>query len=117
MSHDIFSDVSNFMQACGQSVIIANEPQANMYVTLITEELEELQLAKSEVAQLDAVCDLIWVLTGFALSKGWKLQDAWDEVTRSNMDKVGPDGKVVRRDDGKILKPEGWTGPQLESFV
>ena len=116
MSYDVISNVADFMSACGQSTIIANEPQADLYVKLITEELEELQLAKSEVAQLDAVCDLIWVLTGFALSKGWKLQDAWDEVTRSNMDKIGPDG-VTRRADGKILKPEGWTGPQLELFV
>jgi predicted HAD superfamily Cof-like phosphohydrolase len=43
---------------------------------------------------------------------------AWDEVLRSNMAKVDPlSGKVRRREDGKILKPEGWKPPNLTKFV
>jgi predicted HAD superfamily Cof-like phosphohydrolase len=43
---------------------------------------------------------------------------AWEEVKRSNLDKIDYEtGKVIRRADGKILKPEGWTPPNLESFV
>jgi predicted HAD superfamily Cof-like phosphohydrolase len=50
--------------------------------------------------------------------KGYDVQKAWDEVLRSNMAKVDRvTGKVNRREDGKILKPEGWTPPDLTKFV
>ena len=42
--------------------------------------------------------------------------DAFNEVHRSNMAKL-VDGKVIRRDDGKVLKPEGWQPPQLAQFL
>jgi predicted HAD superfamily Cof-like phosphohydrolase len=42
--------------------------------------------------------------------------DAFNEVHRSNMAKL-VDGKVLRRDDGKVLKPEGWQPPQLAQFL
>ena len=46
------------------------------------------------------------------------VQALWDEVLRSNMSKVDPEtGRVRRRADGKILKPEGWKSPDLESIL
>ena len=42
--------------------------------------------------------------------------DAFNEVHRSNMAKL-VDGKVIRREDGKVLKPEGWQPPQLAQFL
>ena len=50
--------------------------------------------------------------------KGYDVAGAWNEVMRSNMAKVDRQtSKVKRREDGKILKPEGWTPPDLTKFV
>ncbi len=65
----------------------------------------------------DAIADLIYVLIGTALEFGIPLERVWREVQRTNMAKVGPDGKVQRREDGKILKPEGWSPPDIEKAV
>jgi predicted HAD superfamily Cof-like phosphohydrolase len=46
------------------------------------------------------------------------MDDGWKEVIRSNMAKVDPEtGFVKKRADGKILKPEGWTPPDLASLI
>jgi predicted HAD superfamily Cof-like phosphohydrolase len=62
--------------------------------------------------------DMIWVILGFCYMKGYDVSGAWNEVARSNLCKINPEtGKVNKRADGKVLKPEGWTPPQLEQFV
>ena len=112
-----FDDVKKFMVACDQTVDHSNPDQRLLYIELITEELKELQEAQDDAAALDAVCDLIWVLTGYTYSCGWDIGRAWGEVARSNMDKIMPDGKVHKRADGKVQKPEGWRGPDLKDCV
>jgi predicted HAD superfamily Cof-like phosphohydrolase len=58
------------------------------------------------------------VCAGALLSRKWDCHGGWAEVVRSNMAKVDPvTGKVIKRADGKILKPEGWTPPQLAQFT
>ena len=52
-----------------------------------------------------------------AESKGWDFNKAWEIVHHANMSKVGEDGKVHYREDGKVLKPKGWTPPNLEHLV
>jgi predicted HAD superfamily Cof-like phosphohydrolase len=50
--------------------------------------------------------------------KGYKVDEAWAEVARSNLAKIDPTtGKVTKRADGKVLKPEGWTPPNLTPFI
>ena len=87
----------------------------------IAEEYDEFCHAlvmRDDVEQLDACMDMIWVILGFCHMKGFDVTGAWDEVMRSNMAKVDrKTGKVIRREDGKILKPEGWTPPDLTKFV
>jgi predicted HAD superfamily Cof-like phosphohydrolase len=62
--------------------------------------------------------DMIWVILGFCYMKGYNVKGAWDEVARSNLSKINPEtGKVIKRQDGKVLKPDGWTPPQLEQFT
>jgi predicted HAD superfamily Cof-like phosphohydrolase len=62
--------------------------------------------------------DMIWVILGFCKMKGYDVDAAWAEVARSNLAKIDPTtGKVVKRPDGKVLKPEGWTPPALDKFV
>ena len=130
-------DQAKFMTACGQTVGTFNPTQARLYVRLVDEEAWETHIAKeklwghdesnlptakqldAKVAELtDGLIDLIVVSLGALHSLGVDVNAAWDEVHRSNMAKVDPHtGKVERRADGKILKPEGWTPPDLLSVV
>lgn len=64
----------------------------------------------------DAIVDLIYFTVGMALEMGLPIDKVWAEVQRANMDKF-PAGKVVRRPDGKILKPEGWRPPNNEEII
>ena len=116
-----FEEQAFFMQACGQTTHGANHQQSMMYSDLIEEERKEMmdaRLANDEIEEFDAVLDQIVVLIGYGLSRGWPMNEGWAEVVRSNMAKIDPKtGTVLRRADGKILKPEGWTPPDLDSLL
>jgi len=91
---------------------------------LVAEETKEMLkglVLRDLVEVADGIVDAIYVLVGTALEFGLPMQALWDEVQRSNMAKavLQPDGsfKVVRRADGKILKPEGWTPPDIEGVL
>lgn len=118
---NIFKDQTAFMTACDQSVDTYNEAQYNMYVALIHEEFEELKEAieaNDRVEQLDALLDLIVVTVGAINSLGADGEGGWNEVIRSNMSKVdAATGKVIKRADGKVLKPDSFSPPDLTSFV
>ena len=73
------------------------------------------QEAKEEI--LDAIADLIYVTIGTAIDFGFDLEGAFEEVQRSNMAKLGEDGKPIFRKDGKILKGPNYKKPDLSSFV
>jgi predicted HAD superfamily Cof-like phosphohydrolase len=116
-----FEEQAFFMRACGQTTRGYNHEQAMMYSELIEEERKEMmdaRLANDAVEEFDAVLDQIVVLMGYGLSRGWPMNEGWAEVVRSNMAKIDPrTGVVLRRADGKILKPEGWTAPDLASLL
>ena len=111
-------DVQIFQTACDQT---PSEENAILYHKLMNEEFNEFLKAyqdKDEVEQLDACMDLIWVTLGYCHMKGYDIRGAWNEVTTSNLWKIDAStGKVIRREDGKILKPEGWTPPDLTKFI
>lgn len=118
-------DVRIFMEACGQEVLnspsyeLANQKQVELYMELIREEFEELKEGhadKNVVEVADACGDLIWVILGLANSLGIPMAPVWHEITQSNMSKT-VDGKVVRRDDGKILKPETYFPPNIQKAL
>lgn len=73
--------------------------------------------AGDEIPILDAICDSIYVLIGLALKMGFDLDKAFLEVHRSNMSKLGADGKPIKREDGKILKGPNFTPPKLDAFI
>jgi predicted HAD superfamily Cof-like phosphohydrolase len=55
---------------------------------------------------------------GAIRAAGWDGEGAWREVMKTNFAKIDPDtGKVRKREDGKVLKPEGWQAPELAQFV
>jgi predicted HAD superfamily Cof-like phosphohydrolase len=111
-------DVMVFQKACDQN---PSQENANLYRNLIVEEFWEFQQAikdNDEVEQLDACMDMIWVILGYCHMKGYKVEAAWNEVARSNLSKIDKQtGKVIKREDGKVLKPENWQPPNLKSFI
>ena len=92
-------------------------------VNLIAEELEELQQAIADndpLEVLDALIDLQYVLDGAFLSFGLHdvKDEAFNEVHRSNMSKLGADGKPIRREsDGKVMKGPNYFKPDLSQFI
>jgi predicted HAD superfamily Cof-like phosphohydrolase len=120
-----FKDVETFLNAVGQNppevVLPADSATSNLYKKLIEEEVKEFweaEAASDDTEMLDACFDMIWVIVGYARSRGWDLDAAWVEGAKSNLSKIDPTtGLVRRREDGKILKPEGWQEPNFEQFV
>jgi predicted HAD superfamily Cof-like phosphohydrolase len=115
-----FEDQKTFMTAADQSVGTMNVAQYLLYYNLIKEEVAELMVAyndEDKVEQLDALVDILVVTIGAIHSMGIDPQEAWDEVMRTNLAKIDyATGKVLKREDGKVLKPEGWTTPNLGRF-
>ena len=117
----VFRDVQVFMNAAGQTTSEDNTEQAQLYKKLIEEEYTEwheaLQ-ANDDVEDIDACFDMIWVIVGFMKSRGWDCEKSWDEGAKSNLSKIDKKtGKVIKREDGKILKPEGWKEPNFKKFM
>jgi len=116
-----FRDQEKFMRACDQSVDSGNTDQFNMYLKLIEEEAEELNQAiinKDKVEMLDALVDILVVTIGAIHSMGADAEGAWKEVMKTNFAKIDKDtGKVRKREDGKVLKPLGWTPPNLKPYL
>ena len=117
----VFDDQAKFMMACGQTVEEENPAQFFLYLKLINEEFHELTQAAeygNEIEIFDALLDIIVVCIGAGHSLGFPMQAGWDEVVRSNMAKVDPvTGTVRRREDGKVIKPDGWIPPALDKLI
>jgi hypothetical protein len=116
-----FEDQESFMVSCDQSVSSYNQNQFDLYVNLIREELQELNEGidnEDNVEKLDALVDILVVTIGAIHSMGANAQGAWDEVMTTNFAKVDAQtGKVRKREDGKVLKPENWQPPNLRPFI
>lgn len=115
---NVFQDQEKFMRACDQTVGEVNYQQKQLYFNLIEEEFNELKSAESSVEELDALIDILVVTVGAIHSAGFDAEGAWNEVMRTNFAKIDPvTGKVRKRQDGKVLKPEGWQPPDLTPYV
>lgn len=116
-----FRDQEKFMRACDQTVDTFNEDQYKLYINLIEEEFKELKdaiAAGDVVEQLDALEDILVVTIGAIHSAGMDGEGGWKEVMKTNFAKIDKEtGKVRKREDGKVLKPMGWTPPELAPFV
>ena len=113
-----FEDIERFGSACDQE---PSEANYKMYLDLIREETDELEEAiqdNDKVEQLDALIDILVVTMGAVRGAGWDGEGAWKEVMDTNFAKIDPTtNKVIKREDGKVLKPEGWKAPQLAQFI
>ena len=113
-----FKDIETFGTACDQP---PSEANYKMYLDLIREETDELEEAiqdNDKVEQLDALIDILVVTMGAVRAAGWDGEGAWKEVMDTNFAKIDPTtNKVIKREDGKVLKPESWKAPQLAQFI
>jgi len=116
-----FRDQEKFMRACDQTTDKPNVEQFKLYVKLMAEESQELAQAMQAADQLetlDALIDILVVTIGAIHSAGFDAEGAWKEVMRTNFAKINKEtGKVNKREDGKVLKPDGWTPPDLTPFI
>ena len=100
-------------------VVIGETPairRPGLRCALIVEEAAETVAAIESgnlVEAIDGMCDLLYVTLGTAVEFGVDLTPFFEEVHRSNMEKVGG----ATRDDGKILKPDGWQKPRIAEML
>ena len=119
---DLFNKLQEWHDATG--VKTADTPRMlpvdryNLRHELMKEENFEYILAENEVEVADALGDMLYILIGTILEHGMqnKIEDIFNEIHRSNMTKV-VDGKVLRRQDGKILKPGTYEAPNLKKIL
>ena len=121
-----FNDVKDFHQAFGQRIgekpelpNVEHSFERGLRKKLLHEEYMEYIAAENEddiVEIADALADIIYIACGTAVSYGIPLDKVFEEVHRSNMAKL-VDGKVLRRADGKVQKPEGWTPPDIAGVL
>jgi len=119
-----FEQVEEFMSTFGQEVrkspeLPKKEEQA-LRVELIEEELSELKegIKNGDIIEIaDALTDILYVTYGAGHTFGINLDKCFAEVQRSNMSKLGKDGKPIYREDGKILKGENYSEPNLSDCI
>ncbi|EAQ99942.1 nucleoside triphosphate pyrophosphohydrolase family protein [Maribacter sp. HTCC2170] len=89
---------------------------------LMDEENKEYFEAANEndlVEVADALGDMLYILCGTILEHGmqYKIEEVFEEIQRSNMSKLGADGKPIYREDGKVLKGPNYFKPNIESIL
>ena len=119
-----FQSVKVFMKTFGQEVKDRAEfPDRKVVLLrydLIKEELDELKQAirdkdMKEVA--DALTDILYVTYGAGHTFGVNLDKCFEEVQRSNMSKLGSDGKPIYNESGKVMKGPNYFKPDLNKFL
>jgi predicted HAD superfamily Cof-like phosphohydrolase len=116
-AHTVQRDVEAFHRAL--DIPVGDSPairRPELRAELIREEARETVEAIERgdlIEAIDGLCDLLCVVYGAAAEFGVNLAPFWDEVHRTNMAKVG--GPL--REDGKRLKPEGWTPPDIAGVL
>lgn len=122
----LMSDVTAFHIACDFPVsltpAVPPPERVALRMELIREEVNAELLPSMEqnnlVAIADGMADAIYVIVGAALEYGIPLHRVWQAVQAANMKKVDPTtGKVRYREDGKVLKPDGWMPPDIASVL
>ena len=115
-------DVSEFMILGEQKVspvLNLKNDQTQLYMNLIEEEFNETLNAFIEddlVEVADGLADMVWVIMGMCNSAGIDFDKIWEEVKSSNMSKF-VDGKFIKNDAGKIMKPETYFKPNIKKAL
>ena len=119
-----FNKVKIFMNTYGQDVKEkASFPEkqiVQLRIDLIEEELNELKEAinNNDIVEIaDALTDILYVTYGAGHSFGIDLDKCFDEVQKSNMSKLGEDGKPIYNDSGKVMKGPNYFAPDLKKII
>jgi predicted HAD superfamily Cof-like phosphohydrolase len=119
-----FEKVGLFMKTFGQEVKItsslSSEKINNLRISLINEELEEFKEAvkNNDLKEaVDALTDILYVTYGAGHAFGVNLDKCFDEVQKSNMSKLGNDGKPIYNENGKVMKGPNYFKPDLSKFI
>ena len=119
-----FNKVKTFMSTYGQDVNEkASFPEnkiVQLRIALIEEELNELKQAikNNDIVEVaDALTDILYVTYGAGHSFGIDLDKCFDEVQKSNMSKLGEDGKPIYNEAGKVMKGPSYFKPDLSKFL
>ena len=119
-----FEKVGLFMKTFGQEVKnkpgLSSDKINNLRISLINEELEELKQAmkNNDLKEVvDALTDILYVTYGAGHAFGVNLDKCFDEVQKSNMSKLGEDGKPIYNEAGKVMKGPSYFKPDLSKFI
>ena len=119
-----FESVKKFMETFGQEIkekaSFPSEKITSLRYDLIKEELSELKEAvdKKDIKEVaDALTDILYVTYGAGHAFGINLDKCFEEVQKSNMSKLGSDGKPIYNDKGKVMKGPNYFKPELGKFV
>ena len=119
-----FEKVGLFMKTFGQEVkkkpSLSSDKINNLRISLINEELEEFKHAirNNDLKEAaDALTDILYVTYGAGHAFGVDLDKCFDEVQRSNMSKLGEDGKPIYNENGKVMKGPKYFKPDLGKFI
>ena len=119
-----FEKVGLFMKTFGQEIknrpSLSSEKINNLRISLIEEELKELKdaLFNKDIKEIaDALTDILYVTYGAGHAFGINLDDCFSEVQRSNMSKLGNDGKPIYNEHGKVMKGPNYFEPDLKKFL
>ena len=116
-----FHDAFGIESADSPSVNIPAQTILLRYNLMKEENEEYLEAAqKNDLIEVaDALGDMLYILCGTILSHGMqhKITDVFKEIQRSNMSKLGPDGKPIYREDGKVLKGPNYFKPDIAAIL
>ena len=119
-----FEKVGLFMKTFGQEVKttpgLSNDKINDLRINLIREELNELIEAmkmKDLKEVVDALTDILYVTYGAGHAFGVNLDKCFEEVQKSNMSKLGEDGKPIYNESGKVMKGPNYFKPDLSKFL
>ena len=119
-----FERVKKFMEIFGQEIkqkaSFPNDKITALRYDLIKEELDELKEAidKKDIKEVaDALTDILYVTYGAGHAFGINLDKCFEEVQKSNMSKLGRDGKPIYNEKGKVMKGPNFFKPNLSKFV
>ena len=119
-----FNKVKIFMKTFGQEVkdkpSFSNDKINKLRYELIKEELEELKEAmenKDLLEVADALTDILYVTYGAGHAFGIDLDKCFNEVQKSNMSKLGSNGKPIYNESGKVMKGPNYFKPDLNKFL
>ena len=119
-----FDHVRTFMKTFGQDVktsaSFSSKKITDLRLSLIEEELVELKEAienKNLTEVADALTDILYVTYGAGHAFGINLDECFDEVQKSNMSKLGIDGKPIFNDKGKVMKGPNYFKPNFSKLI